>query len=828
MLEAPLNTAHAGPDAPRRSAVDLLMRPSKRPKLPMLGGSKKGKGKEEPEPGRRKIQRKVDKKGEREKKAKAARHARRGWTALDDSDDDIADFVIDDGADLGYEEEEIISDWDDAGPSSSQVTDKATAIEQVPSASGSDLAVAGPSTPRKSIASRPRTPPSSSPVIGPGRALPAKQPSSTSSTPRSNRTATAAPQSPTRPAKSRHSFGDHLTNCILLAGPTGVGKTASVYACASELGFEVFELFPGVGKRTGKEIESAVGALAANHMVAGGGSGGGAGSRNKKKAPAKAGSIVAAFRKLSEVGPSAENGDATDSPGDGLAGASTGASVIPPQGNSDSPIDVDTQTDTVSKGPAMLSPSRLRHPNSVRQSLILIEEADILFEDDKGFWPALIQLIGRSRRPVIITCNDVSAVPVEDLPLQTTLTFVPPTSEEVVPYLQHVAQQEDHQLSSTDALRLYEGTSSALDGDTLSLAGLVHGGSTRLQARAAVWGAEKTRTDGPIPVLDLRLTLNELQFWSKPEQASVHETKVPNGDADTAGLLQSVEACDLKEICRYSDALSFAEANLRSPFSTVTEVHEPNAYHPLSSSAARDQIQHEHARMLLKPAWRDEQQIMAECGYVQTELFRSACISLVSSLWPSAPESDCTREVQGRIEHSELLAALGKDSGSRPLISNLSLSRPPAPALVLDYAPYLRAMVRADDVEAARHTADVQAAKAAACAAMDTSGSGAVGNPFMQLRLTRHTRNSQQSLLTAYGIFGGEEYARYIYADDARLEAVRKGGFADLALAVDAPSGTKLRLEEPAVAIRAAEQGQRQQYQAALADVAAQGVSGHI
>lgn len=34
-----------------------------------------------------------------------------------------------------------------------------------------------------------------------------------------------------------------LCNTVLITGPTGVGKTAAVYACAQELGFKVSESY---------------------------------------------------------------------------------------------------------------------------------------------------------------------------------------------------------------------------------------------------------------------------------------------------------------------------------------------------------------------------------------------------------------------------------------------------------------------------------------------------------------------------------------------------------------------------------------------------------
>lgn len=45
---------------------------------------------------------------------------------------------------------------------------------------------------------------------------------------------------------------------------------------------------------------------------------------------------------------------------------------------------------------------------TVNQSVILIEEADILYQTDTNFWPALINIIKLCRRPVVLTCNGLS------------------------------------------------------------------------------------------------------------------------------------------------------------------------------------------------------------------------------------------------------------------------------------------------------------------------------------------------------------------------------------------------------------------------------------
>jgi ATPase family associated with various cellular activities (AAA) len=58
-----------------------------------------------------------------------------------------------------------------------------------------------------------------------------------------------------------------LTNTILLAGPPGSGKSSTVHACAEELGWEVFEVHPGIGKRSGGSISSLIGDVGKNHHV---------------------------------------------------------------------------------------------------------------------------------------------------------------------------------------------------------------------------------------------------------------------------------------------------------------------------------------------------------------------------------------------------------------------------------------------------------------------------------------------------------------------------------------------------------------------------------
>jgi hypothetical protein len=177
--------------------------------------------------------------------------------------------------------------------------------------------------------------------------------------------------------------GSRLTNSILLQGPCGSGKTASVYAAAAELGWEVFEVYPGIGKRSGAHLTQLVGDVAKNHMV-------GKGRQAMPPSPApekKANPLLQAFGKLAGKGkpaqPTNHAVDLTDSPG------------RKPQSEMDFGFVAQ---------PADLRDAKTGAPD-VRQSLILLEEVDILFEEDKGFWPAVVSLIEESKRPVIMTCN---------------------------------------------------------------------------------------------------------------------------------------------------------------------------------------------------------------------------------------------------------------------------------------------------------------------------------------------------------------------------------------------------------------------------------------
>lgn len=160
-----------------------------------------------------------------------------------------------------------------------------------------------------------------------------------------------------------------VRNAILLAGPSGSGKTAAVYACAAELGFEVFEVYPGIGRRNGASVDHLVGNVGRNHMVRQARADASAGGTKAKNA------FAALMKKAADEEPPAD-------------AASPAADAASPAADNASP-----------------PPASKENGATFRQSLILLEEVDILFKEDTNFWPSLVTFIKSSRRPVVLTCN---------------------------------------------------------------------------------------------------------------------------------------------------------------------------------------------------------------------------------------------------------------------------------------------------------------------------------------------------------------------------------------------------------------------------------------
>lgn len=270
------------------------------------------------------------------------------------------------------------------------------------------------------------------------------------------------PSSPQPLAKpSTEATFQRLTNLMLLAGPSGSGKTCAVYAVAEEMGWGVFEVNPGT-PRSRKEVERMVGDVGRNHTIPGAGKGVERGPGGVKS-PKKKGLAAMWGQKAPIVLDDDDDEDVAPVP-------RVHAELTPPPREATPP------------------------PQKVSQSLILLEEVDVLYAQDKDFWAGVVELVAGSMRPVVMTCNDVSAIPTELLPIQETLFFQPTPTEDVVDYLEAVCLNEGHLVPRSDLHSLYEHHRHRPP--PVPMESFPHPTPSR-----------------PLPHPDLRRSMLQLQFW---------------------------------------------------------------------------------------------------------------------------------------------------------------------------------------------------------------------------------------------------------------------------------------------------------------------------
>lgn len=216
-----------------------------------------------------------------------------------------------------------------------------------------------------------------------------------------------------------------LTNAVVISGPHGSGKTAAVYAVAKELGFEIFEINPG-SRRSGKDILEKVGDMTRNHLV-----------QQHRADPAM----------------ELEEDEVTRDLKSGKQGMMT--AFFQPKATTAAKKPTKKSTEEKSS-------ETTKGGQNQKQSLILLEEVDVLYEEDKQFWATLTGMMAQSKRPFIMTCNDENMVPLQTLNLHGIFRFSHPPNDLAIDHCLLAAANEGHLLKRSAVEALYKSRNSDL------------------------------------------------------------------------------------------------------------------------------------------------------------------------------------------------------------------------------------------------------------------------------------------------------------------------------------------------------------------------------
>lgn len=226
---------------------------------------------------------------------------------------------------------------------------------------------------------------------------------------------------------SRPPSDTRTINAVVISGPHGCGKTATVYALALELDFEVFEINAG-SRRSGRDVLDRVGDMTRNHLVQ---------QSNGTEIDDGDEDLLQLTQSLKQ---DLESGRQ----------ANMNSFFKPKLETGKRPK---LKTVTKSNQPKVEQPTKKL--KNQKQSLILLEEVDVLFDEDKQFWMTTLSLILQSKRPIVMTCTDETLLPLDEMALYGIFRFVPAPEALVTDYLLLVGANEGHLLSPDAMLALY-------------------------------------------------------------------------------------------------------------------------------------------------------------------------------------------------------------------------------------------------------------------------------------------------------------------------------------------------------------------------------------
>lgn len=173
------------------------------------------------------------------------------------------------------------------------------------------------------------------------------------------------------------------SNMMVVGGPPGSGKTSCVYAIANELGINVLEVNAS-SRRTGRKILTELQEATQSHKVL-----------TKMNSDSSANGIFISLGKSNE-----ENSQKIQ-PNKEFKTEILSKKVALSRKNSE-------RNSQNSSKLSNTEPLSQRSSDTNIMSLMLIDDADIVFEEDDGFVGALAQLVQSSKRPVLIVTSDLN------------------------------------------------------------------------------------------------------------------------------------------------------------------------------------------------------------------------------------------------------------------------------------------------------------------------------------------------------------------------------------------------------------------------------------
>ncbi|XP_019717605.1 ATPase family AAA domain-containing protein 5b isoform X2 [Hippocampus comes] len=248
-------------------------------------------------------------------------------------------------------------------------------------------------------------------------------------------------------------------NTMLITGPSGVGKTASVYACAQGLGFKVFEVNSS-SQRNGRQLLYQLKEATQSHLV-----------ETAGKDPLR----PAYFHNYGTRGCSSKRQhlDGGKLPPPKKMAPSSRKQTSGRRGctGKESPAAVTLTNFFKTKAKAdhlcNLSPAETSHdklklgpehqarPQNKKgaMSLILFEEVDVIFEEDVGFLAAVKTFMMTTKRPVVLTTNDSTFRERFSSSLEEVV-FKTPSAVNVCSYLQLLCLAEGVKMEIDDVRSL--------------------------------------------------------------------------------------------------------------------------------------------------------------------------------------------------------------------------------------------------------------------------------------------------------------------------------------------------------------------------------------